>query len=721
MHLRYYPHMIEKNYDISFVANLARREKQVQQNYRPIIAVHKWFARRPGTLFRSLLLSEFSDMPLKEAFYKAGNLSGKTIADPFMGGGIPLLEANRMGAHVRGRDINPMSYWVVRQEMECLNLTEYRNAAAELCSHLAAEIGDLYRTRCECCGSPSAHVKYFLWVKTTTCHSCGRPFDLFPGYLVAKDIRHPKNIFVCAACGQLTEVEDRNTPGNCGHCHAPLLTEGLAKKKRCRCPHCGDESAYLDGAESPLLHRLFVIEYYCPNCKHKHLGRLFKVPDKEDLARFTSAETSLSTQSLRYIPDDTIPAGDETTRLHRWGYRYYRELFNARQLLGLEYSCRLISAQKSERIRNALATNLSDLLRYQNMLCRYDIMALKSLDIFSIHGFPVGLIQCESNLLGVRGLNGLPIGSGGWLNIIEKYSKAKKYCDTPFEVCHQDTGKSGRKIMVPIPGEWIGDRRRGEAERILDIAQADAANCTWQPASLDGVFTDPPYFGNVQYAELMDFCYVWLRRLVGKGDPAFSATTTRNTQELTGNENMQRGLMHFTKGLAHVFSRVAIALKPGAPFAFTYHHNDITAYFPIAIAILDAGLFCSKVLPCPAEMSASIHIKGTGSSTVDSIFICRRVQKENLFRPEHIDISKLLGEDLRALKIGGFIPTSGDMRCIIYGHIIRTIINTLVPMWTPQESIEKKMESLSQSFTALGGQDTIQRLLNGASLEAIPS
>lgn len=186
--------MIEKNYDISFVANLARREKQVQQNYRPIIAVHKWFARRPGTLFRSLLLSEFSDMPLKEAFYKAGNLSGKTIADPFMGGGIPLLEANRMGAHVRGRDINPMSYWVVRQEMECLNLTEYRDAAAELCSHLAEEIGDLYRTRCECCGNPSAHVKYFLWVKTTTCHSCGRPFDLFPGYLVAKDIRHPKNI-----------------------------------------------------------------------------------------------------------------------------------------------------------------------------------------------------------------------------------------------------------------------------------------------------------------------------------------------------------------------------------------------------------------------------------------------------------------------------------------------------------------------------------------------
>ena len=106
--------MIEKTYDIPFTADLARREKAIQQNYRPIIAVHKWFARRPGTLFRALLLSEFSDAPVRDAFYRAGNLRGKTIVDPFMGGGTPLIEANRMGADVKGFDINPMSYWIVR-------------------------------------------------------------------------------------------------------------------------------------------------------------------------------------------------------------------------------------------------------------------------------------------------------------------------------------------------------------------------------------------------------------------------------------------------------------------------------------------------------------------------------------------------------------------------------------------------------------------------------
>lgn len=702
--------MIEDRYDIAFVANLARREKQIQQNYRPVIAVHKWFARRPGTLFRALMLAEFSDIPLQEAFYQAGNLSDKTIADPFMGGGTPLLEANRMGAHVRGCDINPMAYWIVRQEMEYLNLQDYRAAADALRKNLERELGHLYRTRCEICGNPEAHVKYFLWVKTTDCQHCGNPLDLFPGYLVAEDARHPQNVFVCAKCGQLTETADRKKPGVCAHCHTPLAVAGTAKRSSCHCSHCHGETRYPNGAKKPFQHRLFALEYHCPACKPGHKGRFFKAPDRDDLARATEAETRLAALQSEFVPDDAIPAGDETSRLHRWGYAHYRELFNARQLVGLEASCRLIAAQGDERIRNALATNLSDLLRYQNMLCRYDTMALKSLDIFSVHGFPVGLVQCESNLLGIENGGGLPAGSGGWLNIIEKYAKAKAYCGSPFEVRHQGTAKGGHKTIVPIHGEWIGDARNGGPQRILDIACADAARRDWQPGSLDGVFTDPPYFGNVQYAELMDFCYVWLRRLVGKDNSAFAAPSTRHAEELTGNENMKRGLSHFTEGLAQVFSRTVTALKPGAPFAFTYHHNDITAYFPIAVAMLDAGLCCSKVLPCPAEMGASIHIKGTVSSTVDSIFVCRRRQNKPL--PPAGDLAAALAADLNGLRDGGLVPTLGDTRCVAYGHIIRQAVNTLMKNWRTSQPVEHKLERLAQYFADSGGQETV-RVLTG--------
>jgi putative DNA methylase len=101
---------IEKHFDVSLIAGLALREKQIQQNYRPIIAVHKWFARRPGTLFRGLILSEFNGEPLREAFFRPNNLKDICIADPFMGGGTSLIEANRVGCDVIGYDINPMAY-----------------------------------------------------------------------------------------------------------------------------------------------------------------------------------------------------------------------------------------------------------------------------------------------------------------------------------------------------------------------------------------------------------------------------------------------------------------------------------------------------------------------------------------------------------------------------------------------------------------------------------
>jgi hypothetical protein len=38
---------IEKRVDISLIGALALREKRIQQNDRPIIAVYKSFARRP--------------------------------------------------------------------------------------------------------------------------------------------------------------------------------------------------------------------------------------------------------------------------------------------------------------------------------------------------------------------------------------------------------------------------------------------------------------------------------------------------------------------------------------------------------------------------------------------------------------------------------------------------------------------------------------------------
>ena len=297
---------IERRFDVSLIAEMALREKQIQQNYRPIIGVHKWFARRPGTLFRGLILSEFGEDCLEGAFFRSNDLSGIRIADPFMGGGTPLIEANRLGCAVQGFDINPMSAWVVREEIEHLDVAAYERTAAALIASLRTEIGEYYRTSCPRYGDADVPVKSFLWVKLLDCEACGMPFDLFPGYLLAENRRHPKNVLVCSACGDLNEVDDRTSPGDCTACGTGLTQTGPARRGRCDCPHCGHSNVYPGEARHPLEHRLFAIEYYNPKRKAGHKGRFFKKPDAEDVARMAEVTERWQT--------DGLPASSRTRR-----------------------------------------------------------------------------------------------------------------------------------------------------------------------------------------------------------------------------------------------------------------------------------------------------------------------------------------------------------------------------------------------------------------------
>lgn len=696
---------IERNFNIAFVAELALREKQIQQNYRPIIAVHKWFARRPGTLFRALTLSEFGNAPVEETFFESNDFSGKRIADPFMGGGTPLIEANRVGCDVQGYDINPMAAWIVREEIEHLNIDAYLEAATRLLEALKADLDQNYRTDCPIYGDKDVPVKYFIWVKEISCTRCNQDIPLFPGYRIADDTRHPAHVIVCSQCHALNEVTTTKQMGACQSCRADLVLDGPAGRNRCACPACGHENTYPRPKEGPPRHRLVALEYYNPERKKAHRGRFFKAADFKDVASFDEVRKRWEASHPKFVPSQPILPGDETDRLHRWGYMRYRELFNARQLYGLERSGTFIASVKDERVRHALATNLSDLLRYQNMLCRYDTMALKSLDVFSVHGFPVGLIQVESNLLGIVNGGGTNVGSGGWTNIIEKYTKAKRYCDEPFEVMRQGS----RKVQIPIKGEWIGERLNGHRRRCVEIHCASSTETHIEPGSLDAVFTDPPYFGNVQYGELMDFCYVWLRALLGHEAEGFERASSRDAGELTVNQTEGRDIVHFTEGLAAVYSRMATALKPGAPLAFTYHHNKLLAYQSVAVAILDAGLTCSAALPCPAEMGGSIHIHSTGSSIVDTVFVCRSsgsTAKQSLCETPS-EIAELIAGELDQLRIAGMKPRSGDVRCILFGHLTRIAIWNLRSGWNRSESTEEKLTKVAAALEAFGSADNL--------------
>jgi hypothetical protein len=148
---------------------------------------------------------------------------------------------------------------------------------------------------------------------------------------------------------------------------------------------------------------------------------------------------------------------------------------------------RQIRAVEPTEVREALATVFSDFLRYQNSLCRYDVYALKRQDIFAVHGFPVALLACENNLLGISG-----VGSGSFAHFMEKYGKAKEYAQKPYETACAGSKKTR---IVPL-GEFIesrlADSPREVAEGSAFLARRPSQHLGLPPRSLGGSFTDPP-------------------------------------------------------------------------------------------------------------------------------------------------------------------------------------------------------------------------------------
>ena len=149
---------------------------------------------------------------------------------------------------------------------------------------------------------------------------------------------------------------------------------------------------------------------------------------------------------------------------------------------------------------------------------------------------------------------------------------------------------------------------------------------------------------------------------------------------------------------------MARALKPGAPLAFTFHHNRIEAYHAIGVAILDSGLTCTATLPCPAEMGGSIHIYGTGSSILDTVFVCRaEAQAHPERRFEDLDgLGEILLHELAQLRAAGVKPTLGDIRCLVFGHLTRMAIQQLCEEWDAALPTAERLARFAEATAVYG-------------------
>jgi putative DNA methylase len=628
------------------ISKLAQDETGKRQYYRPVYSLHKWWARRPGALFRSIILQ--ATQPEKPLFQLNGNgtlsaasnyfdshdLSHVTILDPFMGGGTTLVEANRLGAKVIGCDLNPVSYWIVREALKPLDLTKLDQYFSQLEQTAGEKIKSLYKTNCSTCTQP-ADTMYSFWVRYIACPQCGENVYLFKRTLLNKGLSRNKPMSVtnpattfCPHCFALNDWtgKDLCTCTACGQAYDPQ--QGSYDQGYYACGQCHTNGLNLIktlGSEKQLKEKLIALEYLCP-CNNT---RTYKSPDAEDLAQIKQIEAELAALwSDLAIPRQLILEGASSARWLNHNYRHYYEVFNARQLLAFHYLLEGIQEIAEEEYQYAFITAFSNCLEYNNMMTPYNYPHRKLHHLFNYHAMPLTTTPVENAVWGVG-----KEGAGTFTNCYRRYVRAKKYCQQPYDKFKDTRGNvyTAESKQEKIEANFVTSFANIEdVPRGALLLCGDSAHLPEIPdKSVDFVITDPPYFDSIHYSELSNFFYVWLRTAVP--DQHFVLEHVPTDAEAIVNQGMDKGEAEYQALLGNVFQECGRVLKDDGKLIFTFHHTKWRAWWTVLEALAQGGFWVVDSFPAMSEYKVNPHIRNKQALDMDLVLVC---QKLSISRPD---------------------------------------------------------------------------------------
>jgi putative DNA methylase len=148
---------LEVDFPIIPINKLAGPEMSSGAAKKPIYAWQKWWARRSSAVFRGILLAAAMKAPDDESksakavwdvFYanheKRRSLWHLRVAEPFMGGGTTIVEGSRLGMQMFGCDLNPVAWFVVKNEMAQVDIAEVKSLLADIESEVKPMIMPYY-------------------------------------------------------------------------------------------------------------------------------------------------------------------------------------------------------------------------------------------------------------------------------------------------------------------------------------------------------------------------------------------------------------------------------------------------------------------------------------------------------------------------------------------------------------------------------------------------
>ncbi len=648
--------LIEESMPLDAINKASAKEKSIRHGHPSTL--HLWWARRPLATARAVLFGSIVDDPSEhpekfptpedqdkerkrlfaiiekivqwensnnenifaEALAEIKKSVGEdlpAVLDIFGGGGTIPLEAQRLGLKAYAADLNPVAVMInkamieipakfknkppVNPEAEKKLVGGYHGAEG-----LANDIlyyGKILKARAfdklknlypKIDGQT---VIAWLWARTVACSNpaCQHHTPLVHSFqLSTKQKISVKPIVDGDKISFEICKDEKNIP------------EGTVSRNGARCLFCGAniplEHIRNEGKDGRLSAQLMAVVaegehgriYLPPNAEHENISKVDLPPDYPE-------------QEMNQKCPDLISG-------RGYGFNYWHQLFTNRQLTALTTFGDLIPEIRQQIIEDGGAENYADALAvyfaflidklamYGNSFCLWHTSAEKLAHIFGRQAIPMVWDFTETNF----------------------FSNSSGCFDNMLNWIY----KSVKELPAKVEGEVF---QHNALEKI--------------PISNVIISTDPPYYDNINYADLSDFFYIWLRRNLKNIYPQiFGRMTFAKDQELIASSYRHGGSKaaakdFFEAGMFQVLKNIYDAARADFPitiyYAFKQKETEIdgeasTGWETMLTSIIRAGFQITATLPMRTELTTAL--KNSVNALASSIvFACRKRPPENKF------------------------------------------------------------------------------------------
>jgi putative DNA methylase len=471
-------------------------------------------------------------------------------------------------------------------------LADLRHYAERVRDEAWSKVGHLFPT-----DPDGGTIIAWLWARTVTCPNpaCRATIPLYSSPWLSKRKGHERWL--------KPVVEGKHVRFEIGEGSAmPPPATKVGRGAKFRCLACGQPA--------PTNH--VSIEAKAGRMSFQQLGQASIGPDgrREYLP---AGEQNIGGTSPENIPDSPL-VGKAKNDLKTYGFKTQADLYTPRQLHALGAFADTVAVVPSWVKADGGTSDYADTIATLLGLCMGKLAQSSSTQVrwrtregpskaepaFGRHALPMVWDFAETN----------PFGDsvGGWIVQVESMITGLR--------------------ALPI----------GDNAAIVVQADARSAGAHLEPGSAL-VATDPPYFGQIGYADLSDYFYVWHRRALRSVHPdLFGTITTPKDTELIATPYRHAGdkaaaERYFVEGFTETFQSLLAAGRADLPMLVIYAHRQeeaetddglvSTAWDAMLGALLKAGLGIVGTWPIHATSSSRQIGQGTNALASYIVMVCR--------------------------------------------------------------------------------------------------